>query len=162
MSFSRRNKTPNSEQSQVWYRGKIGFIVFVTLISIIVISGLWGFSLFIQKPHANNLPNNHPVQFVNFTYAWGGIGHPNETFTIPVNVDLTDCMNLDEAISVATTVFNVTKGQNKLHELRSANEDEKGIWTIEFTWGYSIQDLGHWFEAVIDPFNQTVVWNSCK
>jgi hypothetical protein len=71
-------------------------------------------------------------------------------------------MNRDEAVKVATKVFNVTMGQNVLHQFRSANEDEKEIWTIELTWGYSIQDLGHWFEAVIDPFNQTVVYDRCK
>ena len=165
MSFSARNNAVKSMQSQVWYKGKIGFIAFVTLISIIVISGLWGFSLYVQKPHTNSLPNNHPFHFVNFTCAWARIGDPNKTFTVTINVDLTDGMNLDEAIRVATTVFNVTMGQNKLHGLRFADEDENGIWKIEFGWEYATVTplyFGHWFEAIINPSNQTVVYDRCK
>ncbi|UCH70378.1 MAG: hypothetical protein JSV29_09250 [Candidatus Bathyarchaeota archaeon] len=85
----------------------------------------------------------------------------NETFIVTLDVNLADGMNRDEAVKVATRVFNVTIGHGT-HHFRSAKEDEKGIWTIELTWGYSIQDLGHWFEAVIDPFNQTVVYDRCK
>jgi hypothetical protein len=72
-------------------------------------------------------------------------------------------MDLEEAIKVAAKVFNVTMGQNMLSELKFACEDKNGIWTAEFAWEHaSALYLGHWFETVIDPFLQTVVYNRCK
>lgn len=156
-------RATNNGQSQVWYRGKIGFIAFVTLIAVIIVSFLAGLSLYGQKPSAGDLSGNSSFQFANFTCAWARSGYPNQTFTVTVDVNLTDGMNLDEAIKVAAKVFNVTMGQNKLSELKSARTDENGIWTVEFAWAYaSALYLGHWFETVIDPFNQTVVYDRCK
>ncbi len=159
------NRATNNGQSQVWYRGEIGFIAFVTLIAVIIFSFLAGFSLYVQKPSAGGLSGNSSFQFANFTCAWARSGYPNQTFIVTVDVNLTDGMNLDEAIKVATTVFNVTMGQNKLHGLRFADEDENGIWKIEFGWEYATVTplyLGHWFEAIINPSNQTVVYDRCK
>ncbi len=109
-----------------------------------------------------NVPHLESCAPVNIDWTCSKAAR-NETFIVTVDVILADGMNRDEAVKVATKVVNVTMGQNVLHQFRSANEDEKGIWTIEFTWGYSSETyLGHWFEAVIDPFNQTVVYNRCK
>jgi len=158
-----RNRNAKNEQSQVWYRGKNGFIAFVTLTAVFIVSFLAGFSLHVQRQRASSLPSNSSFQFANFTCAWAGSGYPNEAFTVTVDVNLTDGMNLDEAIRVAAKVFNVTMGQNMLCELNSTCEDENGIWTVEFAWEYaSALYLGHWFETVIDPFNQTVVFDRCK
>ncbi len=157
------NRATNNGQSQVWYRGKIGFIAFVTLIAVIVVSVLAGFSLYVQKPSADGLSGNSSFQYANFTCAWAGSGYPNQTFIVTVDVNLTNGMNLDEAIKVAAKVFNFTMGPNKLSELKSTYKNENGIWAVEFAWEYSSAlYLGHWFETIIDPFNQTVVYDRCK
>lgn len=146
-------------QVQAWYRGKIGFIVSATPITVAISSIITGASLLRQKTPTESITHNS-LGAVNFTCS---LYFHNETFTVAVEVNLKDGMNQDEAIKVANKVFEVTLGQGgQPHQFRSANVDEKGIWTIELTWGYSIHDLGHWFEAVINPFNQTVIYNHCK
>ncbi len=162
MSFSTRNKAVKSMQSQVWYKGKVGFIASVTLITVVIVSFLVGASLKPNEPPESNAVNNTATENIDWTCS---LYFHNETFIVTVDVNLTDGMNLEEAIRVATTVFNVTMGQNKLHGLRSADEDENGIWRIEFGWEYATATplyLGHWFEAIINPFNQTVVYDRCK
>jgi hypothetical protein len=72
-------------------------------------------------------------------------------------------MNRDEAVLVADTLFDKVLGQmGELHQLKSADMDELGVWTVEIMWGVSTGDLGHRFLAEIDPFNLTVVYLHCK
>jgi hypothetical protein len=68
-------------------------------------------------------------------------------------------MNQDEAVEVATEVFKASVGAQ--YKLKVASVSEQGIWTIVFNWGYLGESLGHWFEAVINPFDQTVDYNRC-
>lgn len=116
---------------------------------------LAGIHVLSQKPSGNNASDDlaafscHP--------SWDA-----EAFTIVVNVDLTDGMNQDEAILVANTLFDKALAQTVLHQFKSAEVDDLGVWKVELTWGYSTEDLGHWFEAGIDPFNQTIVYNRCR
>lgn len=139
---------------QAWYRGKIGFSLAVSLITVIFLSIIVGVSSPRQKTLTEGTTNNS-LRTVNFTCSCYFL---NNTFTVAVEVNLTDGMNQDEAIKVANKVFEVTIGQaGQPHQFRSASVDEDGIWTIELTWNF-----GHWFEAVINPFNKTVVYNHCK
>jgi len=150
----------------VWYRGKLGFIFFVMLVTVPVVSAFMAVTLHSQitQPdnHANNLSGT-----VNFT-CWLA-GSTSEPFIIAAEVNLTDGMDIKEAIEVATITFETAMG-NVSYCIRSANVAGDGIWTVEFSWEYVMGEcsvdvfphLGHWFEAVINPSNQTVIYNHCR
>jgi hypothetical protein len=160
------------DERRSWIRGWAGFALSVALIVISVVALiLVGGSLYSSVPTntANLAPNNavslapdHAAtgNLVNFTchLAYGDI-----VFTIAADINLTDWMNRDEAILLANTLFdNVLGHLGKLHQLKFADMDELGVWTVELIWGYSTADLGHWFQAEIDPFNRTIVYWHCK
>ncbi len=151
----RDNNVVKSSRKGAWFRGTAGFFLSVALITSVVFLTLVGIQVLSQKPYENNASNDliafscHP--------SWDG-----EAITIVVNINLTDGMNQDEAVLVANTLFDKALGQVVLHQLKSAEVDELGIWKVELTWGYSTEDLGHWFEAGIDPFNRTIVYNRCR
>lgn len=135
---------------QVWYRGKTGFLVSVALITVLTVSVLIGISL----RHGKTQPNS---QMANFTCRYAS---SDATFNVTVKVNLADGMDRDEAIKVAVEVFKVSV--NARYALESISVDKAGIWTVRFSWGYEGELLGHWFEAIINPFDQTVVYNRCR
>lgn len=146
------NREGESGQKRGWYKSRLGFIVFVSLIILLVAVVLLVNSIYFQKPAASSL--------VDFTCH---LRNNDEAFNITVNVNLKDGMSLDEAVLVANMVFDNTLGQEgQPHLLDSADVDEHGVWTVELTWGYSTADLMHWFEAEINPFNRTVIYSHCK
>ena len=156
-----------SDQRRSWYRGWAGFALSVSLLTSLIALILIGYSLYNKNPTTSNLtpnnltPNNTATSnLVNFTCR---LSYDGAAFTIAVDINLTDWMNRDEAILVANTLFDNTLGQSgQPHQLKSADMDELGVWTVKLIWGYSTADLMHWFEAEIDPFNRTIVYNHCK
>ncbi len=146
-----------------WYRGWAGFVVSVALIVSLFILALVGIGMLNQRSSVNDASDD----IVTFSChpSWNG-----EAFTIAANVDVTDGMCQDEAVIVANALFNNTMSQMVLRQLKSAQIDALGIWTVEFSWeystmkpeGYSTENLGHWFRAVIDPFNRAIVYDRCK
>ena len=147
-----------------WSRRKIGLVVAVILL-FLVISALVSISLFRQlsQPNdssadnsssANNSLTNTPVIFTVRSNSSG------QTFTIIVQINLTDGMDQDEAVIVATKVFNAT--MTAQYAVRSVSVDDQFVWTVEFRWGYQGEPLGHWFRAVINPIDRTVVYDRCR
>jgi hypothetical protein len=116
---------------------------------------LIGIHILSQKPSDNNDSDD----LVAFSCHLSG---HQEAFTMAVDVDLTDGMDQDEAVFVASTLFDNALGQAVLHQFKSAEVDELGTWKVELAWGYATEGLGHWFEAEIDSLNRTIVYNHCK
>lgn len=140
---------------KAWYRRRAGFAVSVTLIALLVSLIFVGIHSLSQRPSENDVSGGFVV--FSCSPSWNG-----EVFSLTVDVDLTDEMDRGEAIFVANALFENRFGQAMIHQFRSAEVDELGSWKVTLTWGYSTMDLGHWFEARIDPFNRTIVYNRCK
>jgi len=125
-----------------------------------------GISLFWSQPAEGNL-----ISFVCSTSS------SNQAFTVNANINLTNGMDQDEAIEVASKVLLEISQQSvgKSLQLLSTNSthDEKGIWTIAFTYGAPAHDANRTYggsEAIpriektltltVNPFDQTVKYNS--
>jgi len=163
----------NIRQALARYRSKTGFIAFALLTTLLTVSVLVGVSLYSQKPPTNNLAN--PVSFTCYPSS------SNQTFTIEIEANLTDGMDQDEALRVATRVFerNIHSHQRSPTSCSStAFVRTDGIWIVEFDTVYTstsyctsyrdayycaCRHLGtrfihEYFEVIINPFVQTVVY----
>lgn len=85
--------------------------------------------------------------------------------TLTVNVDLNDGMNREEAILVAQPLFAYVHS-HATNELKSAEVNEAGVWTVSLPWGAVSPDgyqesHGHYFIATIDPTTRTADYNTC-
>ncbi len=130
------------------------------------------------KPSPSPTSSLIPIP-VDFTIPVGlTIKGTSNVFT--VNVDLNDGMSRDEAITVAETILN-RELTNTLHELKSAEVNNEGIWNINFSWEYAsfftprtdlpyptettsipiTPVLGHFFDVVINPQNLTATYTRC-
>ena len=142
-----------------WQSGWAGIALFTTLVSLVsapVI--LEGYLYSRQQTAGSSSPENTAaLGLVNFTCT---LAYYESSFEISVSINLTDGMNMNEALLVADVLFNKT--MNALHQSGSAETDELGLWKVLIIWGYSTLDLGHWFRAEIDPFNRTIVYSHCK
>jgi len=147
--------------------GKIGFTGSVLLIGILIVTVLVGIMLYLHKPQTNSL--------ASFTC----LSSRDERFTIALEVNLTDGMNQDEAIRVATEVFKKVSKMNAKEApsiFRSGafmREDE--TWTVWFEYveeiftvpvhqtpfKYSQLIFGH-FEVAINPFDHTIMYHFQK
>lgn len=90
---------------------------------------------------------------VDFTYH---LESYSEQHCLTVGVDLSDGMNISEAVQVAEALFGICMGLHP-YKVASANRSGQGIWNVELAW-----DGGHWFRATIDPNNKTIVYNHCR
>ncbi len=82
-----------------------------------------------------------------------------------VNVDLNDGMAKEEAVLVAQQLF-VQVHPKATCELKSAEGNPEGVWTVSLPWGAvyadgSQESYGHFFNAKIDPATQTVEYSTC-
>lgn len=147
-----------------WSRRRIGFFAVVILV-FVVVSALISIFLYRQSLQPNDSSaNNQPpandsllITPVLFTVHLNSSG---QTFTTAVRINLMDGMDQDEAVEVATDVFNATV--NAQYAVKSVNVDEDSVWTVELRWGYQGEPLGHWFKAVINPIDRTVVYDRCR
>jgi hypothetical protein len=103
-------------------------------------------------------PNRRACAFgkrglVDFTYH---LESYSEQHHLTVGVDLSDGMNMSEAVQVADALFDNCMGSHP-HKVVSANMSGQGIWTVQLAW-----DGGHWFRATIDPINKIIVYNHCR
>jgi cytoskeletal protein RodZ len=88
-----------------------------------------------------------------------------DNLTLTVNVDLNDGMNREEAILVAQQVFAYVHSSST-NELKSAEVNEAGVWTVSLPWGAVLPDgyqesHGHYFIATIDPMTRIVEYKTC-
>jgi len=126
-----------------------------------------------NEPTATTEPSPSPTSTlipmpVDFTIPIGlTVGGSSNVFT--VNVDLNDGMSRDEAISVGETILN-RELTNALHELKSAEVNNEGIWNVNFNWEYAnmvgpngtgTPVLSHFFDVIINPQNQTATYTRC-
>ena len=126
-----------------WYKGKVGFILSVVLIAAMIVSIILWLSLRLTCEK----------EIVDFTYH---LESYSEKHSLAVSVDLSDGMNMTEAVQVVDALFSDCMGSHH-HELLSANMSGQGIWTVELSW-----DGGHWFRAVVDPVSRTIMYNRCR
>lgn len=160
------NDDENVEQTPPWYKRKTGFIALSLLAILVIVSILVGVSLYHQKP-----PTDGATNLVSFTCC---LTSSNKTFTVAAEVNLTDGMDQDEAIKVATKVFE--KEAHSISEApisfsQTASVSENGVWMISLYRVYTSTgyfEPGHSglntrivrerFEATINPFDCTVVY----
>ena len=114
----------------------------ITLIAAIIVPTV----LYLSTKHVRQ-------EFSNFTYH---LESQSEEHNLTVNVDLSDGMNMSEAVHVAYALFDDCMGTWQ-HEVVSANMTEQGMWTVQLSWDY-----GHWFRVTIDPVSKTIAYNRCK
>jgi hypothetical protein len=109
-----------------WYKGRAGFIITVVLITVIFVSIVLWFS-----------PKLGKRGLVDFTYH---LESYSEQHQLTVDADLSDGMNISEAVLVADALFDNCMGSHP-HEVVSANMSVQRIWNVELAW-----DGGHWSE----------------
>jgi len=158
-----RNSFGKRERATAWCKGKTGLIVFSLCIAFICV--FVGISLSNQASPKNNLES------FNCRFSSG-----NMTFSIEVEVDLSDGMDQGEAVNVATCALNrilVVNSEERIGSIESsADLDPNGLWTVKVRCTHSITTWmpGHWgtigtatslksFEAIIDPINRTVEYS---
>lgn len=160
----RGNRALNVGQARAWYRRKTKFIAFGLLSTIVALSVLVSIPLYHQKPTTNSL-----ASLVNFTCS----SSSNQTFIVDVEVNLTDGMNQDEAISVVAKAYEGARGYSVRLATRSisgAYIGENGFWTVEFHITYTrrkyyfgscfgISVLHEHFYATVNPIHHTVLYS---
>lgn len=159
------NKAETSERAKAWYRGKTGFTVIMLFISVIIASALVGVYLYGHRPQTNNL--------TCFTCFFAS---SDQTFTIDLDVNLTDGMDQNEAIKVATEVFfkvaEMTYKRDVSITESLAHVREEGTWTVGIDYvEFVVTEPVHqthlarfspipgYFEAVINPFDHTIAYS---
>jgi hypothetical protein len=160
----------------------VGLIITILSVSVFMVS-----SNFLSGSAVSVIPVvNNPISEQNFTQAspspqptlmpipvdftipvGSAVGGSSNVFT--VNVDLNDGMSRDEAITVAETILN-RELTNALHELKSAEVNNEGIWNVNFNWEYAnmvgpddtgTPVLSHFFNVIINPQNRTATYTRC-
>ena len=120
-------------------------------------------------PKPSPSPTSTPIPIpVNFTIPIGlTVAGSSNVFT--VYIDLNDGMNRDEAITVAETILN-RELTNAIHVVKSAEVSSEGMWNVDFNWEYPMTlengtqitpVLGHFFDVIINPQNQTATYTRC-
>lgn len=126
------NGAQRSEQRRIWYKSRIGFVVFTVLIALIIMSVFAGASLYSQQ----NQANDNLVCFVCQS------SRSNQSFTITADVNLTDNMDQNEAIKIAAKLFAkiieplLARGY-KLEYLNTHVSLEDEIWTVKLDYAYT-------------------------
>jgi hypothetical protein len=161
------DQTIKGTEKKNWSRRRSRFLILTVLIALFSVTGIAVFSLSTQTASRSEM--------VSFSC------HPpscSETFTIAVDINLTDGMNRDEALAVAyQAYYNAFEERGQL-EIRLAQQDENGTWTIEYCclvdlsrpgcdtnrlYYGSNNRAGHtitaiFYRFVIDPLEQTVTY----
>ena len=86
-------------------------------------------------------------------------------FNVTVYLDLNDGMDQTEANIVAEAIIN-HELISAVHEFKSANVSNSGVWIVNFSWGAIYPDghqesLGHYFDVTINPSDRTVTYARC-
>jgi len=78
-----------------------------------------------------------------------------------VDVDITDGVTQAEAKLIAETTFTAAMGEKALHRLDNLTQDGDLI-KAHFSWGYSLQDLGHVFDMTVDLRSRSIIVTHCR
>jgi hypothetical protein len=165
----------------------ISAIIIVTLLLLIFFSNSFGYSktnlmvtqstptpqpqTITQTLAPTSSPSSTPTATPNPTlipipvkFSCGEAGNPY-AFSVTVAVDLNNGMDKAEAITVAETIIN-HELTNASYEVKSS-DNNAGLWNVNFSWEYTgfatngTLHLGHIFDVIINPFNQTVKYTRC-
>ncbi len=111
-------------------------------------------------PTPSAIPTPTPIPIpVDFTIN-------DSSHILTVNIDLNDGMNREEAIVVAQQLFSYAHSHST-YELKSAEVNEAGVWSVSLPWGIVWADgtqesHSHFFIATIDPTTLTVEYATCE
>lgn len=157
------NGLSNRERVAAWCRSKKVIIAVVLCIAFIFV--FVGIFLSNQASPKSN--------FESFNCLSSSSG---QAFSIDVEVELSDGMDQNEAVNVATCALKsiraVDPEAREVYFGSSANLGLDGLWTVKLEWTNVLHTFppGHWsptflvisesFEALIDPANRTVVCSS--
>lgn len=159
------NDDGSSGQKPLWQQKKIRILVSATAIALIALLVFEGISLFLFHQAEGNF-----VSFVcNRSFS-------SQVFIVNANINLTDGMDQEEAMEVASKVVLEISQQSSEQSLRflftNSTNDGKGIWTIEYANEVHVFDAGRTYggsEAIphtqktltmtINPFDQTVKYD---
>jgi len=151
-----------SMQVSFWRKRRTKFLVSAAVIVLLVVLAFAGIFLFWKSFAEGNL-----VSFVCSPSSNG------QAFVVNARINLTDGMNQNEAMEVASKVLPAIslQGPGGLLQLLSADSacDEEGIWTVKFTFGSPPPDASRTYSGseamrhvlrtvvvTINPFRQTV------
>jgi len=158
-----RNSPGKRERIAAWCRGRTGLIALTLCVAFILV--FVGISLINQASLKNNLESfdcRHSSS--------------SQAFSIEVEVELSDGMDQDEAVSTAVSAMEKVLFANPEMQIgifgMSADLDRDGLWLVKLKLAQTITTWypGHWgvmgsmviwnfFEAIIDPINRTVVYS---
>jgi hypothetical protein len=156
--FLENNNSQGSVQKPIWQRKRTRFLVFAAAIALLIVLAFEGISLFWPHPAGGNL-----VSFVCSPSS------SNQAFIVNAKINLTDGMDQDEAMEVANKVLLGISQQTPQLLYTKSNHDEKGMWTVEFIYIYTMPYGKNLYNdgmgssiarksltVTIDPFDQTV------
>lgn len=159
------NSPNKSELKRSWYKQKKGLIATAIVVGLSIISVAVAVSLRSKEQASNNA-----VRFAC------GISPSDPVFNITSNIDLSDGMSKQEAVTVAETVYAKVSQAMKYNSFASlecdASANEDGIWTVKFQavylstgyfepahFGQATRIQRENFEAIINPFDLTVAYS---
>jgi hypothetical protein len=165
LRFLKEENVTGSMRKPIWKRRRTRFLVSATAIAFLTILTLEGILNYWSPTADGNL-----VCFVCNPSS------SNQAFLVNANINLTDGMNQNEAMEVASKVLFGISQQTAGPSLQllsvNCSHDEEGIWTAEFTLGAPVYDASRTYggsEATphalrtcvmaINPFDRTVKYN---
>lgn len=78
-----------------------------------------------------------------------------------VDVDITDGVTEPEARLIVETTFTAVLGENVIRTLDNLTR-EGNLIQAHFSWGYSLQDLGHFCDMTVDLAAQSILVTHCR
>ena len=161
----RKNSPDSREHVRAWYKGSKGLIVLSLCIAFILV-------------FVGVFLNNRASPRSNLTSFDCRSSSGNQAFSISVEVELSNGMDQNEAVNVATSALNkmlVVNSEERIGSFgSSADLGRDGVWTVRLKWtritesyfagvhpGSTVpqtQMTSGSFEAIIDPINRTVIY----
>jgi len=128
------NSPDSGEHARAWYRGSKRLIAFSLCTAFVFV--FVGVSLVNQASPKINLTSFNCCLFSG-----------NQTFSINVEVELSNGMDQNEAINVATNALNKILVINLNEQIESfgssANLDPGGVWTVRLNWMMRMRGRAH-------------------
>jgi hypothetical protein len=143
----------DGEKSSFWHRRRTRVAVLAIFLALLIVCAIAFSSLFSQ-----NAPRSELVSFLCRS-ALGG-----EASTLALDINISDGMDRDEAVAVVYQVHVRFFNDGGVVEIRSAQADSNGTWTVEYcsmvilrqpdSRGHALVPL--FYRVVINPFERTI------
>jgi len=149
------------------FRGRAAVVILAFAVATvglsIVAAGLFGdddFSADSELANLRNQQESNVPEAVIFTCHAGS----EYAFNFSVRIDLSDGMYKDEAVLVATSLYEHNMKQTN-YEVKLAQAHEDGTWTVYLLWGSvsggEIENHSHYYNVHVNPTNRTVEYDRC-